>query len=125
MRYFTVILLPCAMILALGLFPTSSIYACHSKKQVCKQEVKHADKCQKKCCNKPCSSPQKNKKDCCGGNCSCSPNLVVIADLPNALPIFLSKRPILIQENSFYFISSFPKSSIQDIWQPPINVLSI
>ena len=126
MRFFTAILLPCAMILAFGLLPTSSLYGCSGKKQAGKKEVKHADKYQKDCCKKPCSDPKKKKKGCCGGNdCSCAPNLVVIADLPNALPIVLSKRPILFHENSFFFISTILKSTIQDIWQPPISVLSV
>lgn len=125
MRFFTAILLPCAMILAFGLLPTTSIYACSGKKEGCKKEVKHADKCQKDCCKKS-SDPKKKKKGCCGGDdCSCSPNLVVIADLIYEFPIVFSKKPILFHENSFFFISSIPKSTIQDIWQPPISVPSV
>lgn len=113
------------MILAFGLLPTSSLYACSGKKQTCKKEAKHPQKCQKDCCKKS-SDPKKKKKGCCGDDdCSCAPNLVVIADLPYQLPILFSKEPILIQENSFFFIYSIPKSSIQDIWQPPITILSV
>ena len=125
MRFFTAILLPCAMIFVLGLLPTSSIQACNGKKQAHKTQVKCSSKCQKNCCKKLCSDPKKKKKGCCGDDCSCAPNLVVLADLPNVLPIYLSKRRIIIEKSTFFYKNSFPISTIQDIWQPPITVFSI
>ena len=125
MRFFTAILLPCAMIIVLGLLPTSSIQACNGKKQAHNKEVKNAKKCEKDCCKKPCSDPKKKKKGCCGDNCQCPPNLVILADLPYELPISLSKRPIIIEKSIFFYKNSFPISTIQDIWQPPITVFSL
>ncbi|MBL7818922.1 MAG: hypothetical protein JNL70_28235 [Saprospiraceae bacterium] len=125
MKFIVSISLNCILLFVFTTVTTPPIWACGKDK--CKKEsVQHLSNCQKDCCKKSCSDSKKKKKGCCGGDdCSCSPNLVVIADLPDALPIILTKRPITIQENSFFFISSFPKSSIQDIWQPPITVLSI
>ena len=125
MRFFTAILLPCAVLLVFGLLPTSSIQACGSKKQAQKSEVKHPQKCEKDCCKKPCSDPKKKKKGCCGDNCQCAPNLIVLADLPNTMPILLSKRAIIIEKNTFFYKKSFSTTTIQDIWQPPITVFSL
>lgn len=131
MKFLTSILLPCALILALGTFPTTSIYACGKKSAVCKKEVKEkiAQKkaeCKKSCCQKTCSDSQNKKKGCCGDDCQCAVSVLLLADLPKSFPFFnLSMQTVLIQKNIFFYKQFFSKSTIQDIWQPPITRLSI
>lgn len=119
----------------------TSAWACDKSKT--KKEVKHTDtKCQKTCCKNAqsnsssnckntCCKKQKHssdiqKKGCCSdGDCTCSVTTNVLADLskqfildfPNSLPVFILK-------NDFFYKQVFSNTSINDIWQPPISVLS-
>lgn len=83
--------------------------------------------CQSACCQKHSSDTQKQKKGCCGdGDCSCSVSITVLADLPKFFILDISSSlPVFILKNAFYYKQVFSKSSIQDIWQPPISVLSL
>jgi hypothetical protein len=120
----------------------SSVWACDKSKA--KKEVQHTvSKCQKACCKKEQSSSksncqstcckkhspntQKQKKGCCGdGDCSCSVSTTVLADLPKLFILDISSPlPVFILKNDFFYKQVFSISSVNDIWQPPISVLSV
>ncbi len=130
MKFLASILLPCALILALGTFPTTSIHACGNKSASCKKEVTenttktHAE-CTKDCCKNPFSDSKSKKKGCCGDNCPCPVSIILFADLPKPLAFSLSIQPVEIQKNIFFYQQTYPKSTVQDIWQPPITRLSV
>lgn len=106
----------------------SSVWACGGKDKCKKETTKHKakSKCQKDCCKKPCSDSKNNKRGCCGDDCSCSPIVTVMGDLPIPLPIdnarFYHGFSI---KNAFFYKEASPKSTIQDILQPPITASSI
>ena len=97
--------------------------------KTCCKKVQSSSKsnCQSVCCQKHSSDSQKEKKGCCGdGDCSCSVSTTVLADLPKLFILnFSSLSPVFISKNDFFYKQAFTISSITDIWQPPISVLSI
>lgn len=107
---------------------TTVVWACSGKNKCTKEITEHKakSKCQKDCCKKPCSDSKNKKKGCCGDDCSCSPIIIVMGDLPNPLSFDdVPFYPVFSIKNAFFYKQAFPKSSIQDILQPPISVLSI
>jgi hypothetical protein len=120
-----------------------SAWACGDKSKS-KKEVQHAvSKCQKACCKKTYSNSksncentcckkhtsdtQKQKKGCCGdGDCDCAVSITVLADLPKLFILDISSPlPVFISKNDFFYTQAFVTSSVNDIWQPPIIILSI
>ncbi len=100
------------------------------QKACCKKEQSSSkSNCQTACCQKQSSDTQKQKKGCCGDgdcNCNCSISTTVLADLPKLLILdFSSPTPVFIFKNDFFYKQVFSTSSVNDIWQPPISVLSI
>ena len=98
------------------------------QKACCKKEQSSSNNnCQSTCCKKQSSDAQKQKKGCCGdGDCSCSVSITVLADLPKLFVLnFSSPLPVFIPKNDFFYKQVFSNSSVNDIWQPPISVLSI
>ena len=105
--------------------PMGHVWAC-GKNKAAKEGVQHKPKCQKECCKKPCSNSKNKKKGCCGDDCQCAVSVLLLADLPKPFSFFnLSIQPVLIQKNAFFYKQVFSKSTIQDIWQPPITRLSV
>ena len=96
------------------------------KKEAQYHQSKCPSNCQKECCKKPCADSKNKKKKCCGGDCACSTSTIVIADLPKQFSIdnFL-KKPVFISKTVFSYREINSKSTIQDIWQPPITLLSV
>lgn len=130
------------LLLAFTTATVNSVWACDKSKA--KKEVQHiASKCQKACCkkaqtgsesncrttccNKKSTDSQKQKKGCCGdGDCNCSVSITFIADLPKLLLLdFSSPLPVFTSKNDFFYKQVFSSSSVSDIWQPPISVLSV
>lgn len=120
----------------------NSVWACDKSKS--KKEIQHTvskcqkacckkaqsgskSNCQSTCCKKQSSDTQKQKKGCCGdGDCSCSVSITVLADLPKLLILDISSSlPVSLFKNDFFYKQVFSNSSVNDIWQPPISVLSI
>ena len=120
----------------------SSAWACYKSKS--KKETQHQtakcqkscctkhqtgthSNCQSACCKKNTSNTQKQKKGCCGDDdCSCSVSITVLADLPKSLVFnFSNIIAVFNVKNSFFYKQPFPSSPFNDIWQPPISVLSI
>jgi hypothetical protein len=118
----------------------TSAWACDKSKS--KKEIQHTiSKCQKACCKKSQSSSKSNcqsacckkhssdkqKKGCCGdGDCTCSVSITVLADLPKLFILDIqSPLPVFIPKNDFFYKQVFSNSSVNDIWQPPISVLSL
>ena len=116
----------------------SSVWACGGKDKCKKETTEHTNeykskpqskcksKCQKDCCKKPCSDSKNNKKGCCGDDCSCSPVITIMGDLP--IPLFLENArfyAVFNIKNAFFYKQSSSKSAIQDILQPPITAFRI
>lgn len=123
MKFIFSISLNFILLLVFTTTPATSMWACGKDK--CKKEVAHTKStCEKECCKKPPSDSK--KKNCCGGDCSCSVSIAFSADLPKQLPLdtWLS-RPVFVLKTVFSYKEAFSKSTIQDIWQPPITSLSI
>ena len=94
---------------------------CHKK-----ETINSKPKCQKDCSRNCCSNSKNKKKKCCGDNCTCSISIMLNADLPKPLTLeSYSIRPVFIVKRDFFYKQAFSKSTIQDIWQPPITALSI
>ena len=121
---------------------TYSAWACdksNSKKEVqhtiskcqkacCKKEQSSSkDDCQNACCTKHSSDSQKQKKGCCGnGDCTCSVSITVLADLPKLFVLNIpTPLPVPLFKNDFLYKQVSTISSVNDIWQPPISVLSL
>jgi hypothetical protein len=120
----------------------TSVWACDkskSKKQVqhtvskcqksCCKKVESSSKsnCQSACCTKNSSDKHKQKKGCCGdGDCQCAVSITVLADLPKLFILnILTPLPVFILKNVFFYKQVSTISSVNDIWQPPITVLSL
>jgi hypothetical protein len=120
----------------------TSAWACdksNSKKEVqhtvskcqkaCCKKVKSSSKtnCQNTCCTKHSSDKHKEKKGCCGdGDCSCSVSITVLADLPKLFVLNIpTPLPVFLLKNVFFYKQVSTISSVNDIWQPPISVLSV
>ena len=107
--------------------PSSYTWACGKskcKKEETQQTQSHQKPtCQKGCCKK--SGSDTKKKNCCGDNCQCSVSITVSADMPKQLPLILSVKSVPIHFNTFFYKQIIFQSTIQDIWQPPITVLSV
>lgn len=117
------------LLLLINVATTTPLWACgkkHPEQKQYAQAKKCANKCQKACCKKLTEDSKSEKKKCCGGDCTCSNSITIIADLPNQLPIdsFINKT-VYLSETSFFYKSAFTKYSIRDIWQPPITLYSI
>lgn len=98
------------------------------QKSCCKkQESGTATHCKSACCDKKATKTNHQKKGCCGnGDCQCSISTTVSADLPKfVFPQISIKLPVFNRKNIFSYKQVFINSSINDIWQPPINDLSI
>jgi hypothetical protein len=98
------------------------------QKACCKKtQIGSESNCQTTCCKKHSSDKQKQKKGCCGdGDCSCSVSITFLADLPKLFILDIpNPLPVYIFKNDFFYKQVFTNSSINDIWQPPISVLSI
>lgn len=97
--------------------------------KACCQKAQSSSKsnCQSECCKKHSSDTQKQKKGCCGdGDCCCSVSITVLADLPKLFILDMSSPlPVFIFKNDFSYKQVFTVSSVNDIWQPPISVLSL
>lgn len=104
---------------------TSSAWACGKNNH--KKETQYKTvKCQKDCCKNSCPNSKNKKKGCCGDDCSCSPIITIMADLPKLLFIDNARSyPVVCIKNAFFYKQASPKSTIQDILQPPITVSSI
>lgn len=98
------------------------------QKACCKKaQPSSKSNCQNTCCNKNSSDKHKQKKGCCGdGDCFCSVSTTVLADLPKLFILDISSSlPVSIFKNDFSYKQVFSNSSVTDIWQPPISVLSL
>jgi hypothetical protein len=98
------------------------------QKACCKKtQTGSESNCQTTCCKKHSSDKQKQKKGCCGdGDCQCSVPITVLADLPKLFILYiLNPLPVFISKNDFFYKQVFTNSSVNDIWQPPISVLSV
>ena len=135
MKILTTILLPLALMLTFGLTPTASLYACGGNNHACKKEVKK-ETTEKSCCKKEKKTKKScHKSKCCGENCKgdCSENgcqcpvpSTILADLPKRFILdFSTNKAVFVQKNLFSYQQISSKSTIQDIWQPPITVLSV
>ena len=130
------------IVLLLVFTAATCTYAWACDKNKSKKEVQHTvSKCQKACCKKSQSgsksncqsacckkhSSDKQKKGCCGdGDCTCSVSITVLADLPKLFILDIpSPLPVFILKNDFFYKQVFSNSSVNDIWQPPISVLSL
>lgn len=123
MKLILSILLKCILLFVFTTLTTTSMWACgkhHTKKEM----AHHPTKCQKDCCKK---DSKNKKKGCCGDDdCICSVSTTVLGDLPQQLYFdIVPQRPVFVLKRAFFYQQAFPKSSIQDIWQPPISVLSV
>jgi hypothetical protein len=127
MKFIFSISLQFLLLLVFTTAPSSRAWACGGQDKCAKETTEHKAKCQKDCCKKPNSESKKNKKGCCGDNCTCSVSITVMADLPTQLPLSNVPVfcPIFVEKRAFFFKKSVIQSTIQDIWQPPITVLSI
>ena len=108
-----------------NIVPARACGKSNHRNQVQYQQAKCSSNCQKDCCKKSCADSKNKKKKCCG-DCSCSNSITVIADLPKQLPLdnFL-KKTVFISKTVFTYIEINSKSTIQDIWQPPITLFSV
>ncbi len=103
---------------------TTSAWACGKGNHKNETQIRQS-KSNNNCCNKACCNSKNKKKNCCGGDCSCSASTIIMADLPKQFSIeSLLLQPVFTENNVFFFKQTFSKSTIQDIWQPPITVLS-
>ncbi|MBL7818886.1 MAG: hypothetical protein JNL70_28055 [Saprospiraceae bacterium] len=128
MKFIISLSLNLLLLLVFTTAPISYVWACSGKDKCKKETTEHASKskCEKDCCKKSCSDSKNKKKGCCGGDCSCSVSTLIMADLPKRLSIDkVLLRPVFIVKNDFFFKQIFPKSTFQDIWQPPRAFLSI
>ena len=126
MKFILSISLNVLLLLVFTAATTSCAWACGGKDNCKKETTEHKTKCQKDCCKKEHSDSKKNKKGCCGDDCSCSPIVTIVADLPKVL--FTDNAnfyPIFCIKNAFFYKQASPESTIQDILQPPISVLAI
>ncbi len=107
--------------------PITSTWACGGKDKCAKETKEHTAKCQKECCKKLKSSSKKSKKNCCGDNCECAIPVITTADIPVQLSLEMSSNfvPVFVEKRRFLYKRVVVQSSIQDIWQPPITVLSV
>ena len=99
----------------------------NAKKPVAKKAQSSSNSnCQSACCKKQSSDTQKQKKGCCGdGDCSCSVSTTVLADLPKLFVLNIpNPLPVFILKNDFFYKQVSTISSVNDIWQPPISVLT-
>ena len=117
------------LLLVFTIASTTPSWACGKtshKKEAQLHQSKCPSSCQKECCKKPCSHSKNKKKKCCGGDCTCSTSTIVIADLPKQLSIDnLLKKSVFISKTVFFYSEVNSKSTIQDIWQPPITLLFV
>lgn len=128
MKYAVSISLNIVLLLVFTIANTVPSWACgksNHRSQVQYQQAKCSSNCQKDCCKKSCADSKNKKKKCCG-DCSCSNSITVIADLPKQLPLnhFLKKH-VFIFKSGFTYVELNSKPTIQDIWQPPITLLSV
>ena len=117
------------LLLVFTLATATPAWACgkSNHKKIAKYyQSKCLSNCQKECCNKPCGDSKNKKKKCCGGDCTCSNSTIAIADLPKQLNIDnLLIKTVSISKTVFSYREINSKSTIQDIWQPPITLLSV
>lgn len=117
------------LLLVFTIAATTPAWACgksNHKKEAQYHQSEVQSKCEKKCCKMPCGDSKNKKKKYCGGDCTCSTSITVIADLPKQLTIDnLLKKPVFILKPVFSYIEINSKSTIQDIWQPPMTLLSV
>lgn len=102
-------------------------YAARCQKSCCKkQQTRTYANCQSTCCQKKTANTGKPQKGCCGdSDCSCSVTVTVLADLPQSLSLDIYNiTPTVVIKNTFFYQQSFPLSSLNDIWQPPISALA-
>ncbi len=129
MKYAISISLNVVLLLVFTIVTTTPSWACgkNSHKKVAQNHhTKKSSNCQKECCKKSCGDSKNKKKKCCGGDCSCSTWTIVIADLPKQISIDnFHKKPVFISKTVFLYREINSKSTIQDIWQPPITLLSV
>ena len=129
MKFKVSIFLNVMFLMVFTIAATTPTWACgksgHKKKAQVHQSKCSSD-CKKECCKKPCPNSKNKEKNCCGGDCTCSTSTIVVADLPKQFSIdnFL-KKPVFISKTVFSYREINSKSTIQDIWQPPITLLSI
>ena len=123
MKYIISISFNILMLFVFTAAPTNYGWAC-GKVKCSKETVQHKSKCQKDCCKTPHSNSKTKKKGCCEDNCSCSASITISADLPKYFNINLTQRPVPVERSTFFYKQAFQNFSIQDIWQPPITVLS-
>lgn len=125
MKFIVSISLNVMLLLVFTISTTNSAWAC-GKNSHKKETLYSKSKSQKDCSQNCCSNSENKKKKCCGDNCTCSVSVMLIADLPKQLTIeTFSTRPVFIVKRDFFYKQAFSKSTIQDIWQPPITALSI
>jgi hypothetical protein len=125
MKFIVSISLHLVLLFVFTTVTTSSAWACGNHKPK-KETAKAPSKCAKDCCKIPCSDSKNKKKNCCGDNCTCPVSLTVMADLPKQLLIqAVLIRPVFMVKSVFFYQKTFSKSTVQDIWQPPITVLSV
>ena len=125
MKLFFSISPPVLLLLVFTAAPNTTIKAC-GKDKCSKETTQHQSKCQANCCKKPTSDSKKQKKGCCGDDCTCTVSIMVTADLPQQLPLNnFPIRPAFNVKSVFFYKQVSIKSTIQDIWQPPISLLSI
>ena len=125
MKFIVSISLNIMLILVFTVSTTTSAWACGKNSH--KKETQYSQpKCQKDCSQNCCSNSKNKKKKCCGGTCQCSVSVMYNADLPKQLTLeTYSIRPVFIVKRDFFYKQAFSKSTIQDIWQPPITALPI
>ena len=125
MKFIVSISLNVMLLLVFTVSTSTSAWAC-GKNCHKKETIDSQPKSQKGCSQNCCSNSENKKKKCCGDNCTCSVSVMLIADLPKQLAIeTFSTRPVFIVKRDFFYKQAFSKSTIQDIWQPPITALSI
>lgn len=116
------------MLLVFTAAPTSYVWACCGGKDKSAKEVtEHKAKCQKDCCKKQQSPSKNSKKKCCGDNCECAVSIIVIADLSAQPPLSILSNfvPVFVEKRTFSYKRAVVQSTIQDIWQPPMTILSV
>jgi hypothetical protein len=125
MKFIVSISLNVMLLLIFTIVTTTSVWACG--KNCHEKETSNIEyNCQKDCSQNCCSNAKNKKKKCCGDNCTCSVSLMYNADLPKQLTLeTFPIRLVFIVKRVFYYKQAFSKSTIQDIWQPPLTVLSI
>ena len=125
MKFIVSISLNLMLLLVFTISTTNSAWAC-GKNCDKKETLNSKPKCQKDCSQNCCSNSKNKKKKCCGDNCTCSVSVMFNADLPKQLTLETYPiRPVFIVKSAFFYKQTFSKSTIQDIWQPPITALSI